>query len=505
MQFPKIRLSAFVTSYPARIHPVVLRSHTSFQRSFHSAMDTSHLPDITAQSRKRPRDSLHTLQFGTLAIRPRDPQQLIAHDLGSSSEQQATVPVLPSSPTAMATFQSTDETVSPAKRRKIAHQHSESLTDAHSAHHTPQLASLALRPRFTEETIAHISTLETSLALRPRSSEQLTVPSLRSATEPQAAASVPLPRPSWVAQAIEAQSRLPIIPKGPKSFNTLTSEIQLRVMSYLSLRDVRALRQTCREFSTTISASEDRLAQPFIEHNLDRLQAYIDAINATKMPTDVETLLACMRIWTSTRGSFSSPHVSFESWCKWFSHLSGGETKNSAQPLLFQQWAHVARVVTSLHHWIRTPRFAPANTWHSFLAEIALHPAPLNHAELLDLYNRVRSARGRRGRDRVIRGRAHELRREVYSFPGVFDGFRLTPIREAVGSDPAQSGPSLIPPYQAQMMFGLLELPALPPHDTFCYCIWRTKPLEKLIKLHCGAVVMSPLIRATVLEWVQLF
>jgi hypothetical protein len=43
------------------------------------------------------------------------------------------------------------------------------------------------------------------------------------------------------------------------------------------------------------------------------------------MPTDADTLLASLQLWTRNRGSFTHGLSSLMSLSKWFSHLSGGQ------------------------------------------------------------------------------------------------------------------------------------------------------------------------------------
>lgn len=455
-------------------------------------MDSSQLPDMTAQNRGP------APQFSTLAFRLRDPEQHSTH---------ATASVLSASSTAMDTSQPIDWTMGTAKRRKIAHHHSENPTNSHAARHTPQLTNLALRPRLAEQTIAQTPNFVTSLALRSRHSEQPTAPSLWSGTESHATASVVPILPSRDTQANKSMRGFPIILRNRQSFRTLTSELQLRIMSYLSLKDLAALRQTCREVHSIISASEEVLARPFIEQHLNRLQTTIDVINSAKMPTDVDTLLASMRLWTFTRGCFRDPDVSLESWYKWFSHLANGDIKSPAyMPFSkdFEQWAHVARVATSLQRKFNAANPSMVDLWDWFVAEIALHPSPLDHTALAQLYTRIQGAQNRHYRE--ISGRWRRADLERATFPSVAPNrYRLTPIRHKLVDDPGKSCLPLYPAHKVEIMLGPLGLPRLPPHNTFCYYTKKHKLVGKLTKVHSGAAVMPPLMRAKALEWVELF
>lgn len=143
----------------------------------------------------------------------------------------------------------------------------------------------------------------TTLALRPHATD---APPLHQRPD--------ISRPQW---------KLPAVPQSHPFFKSLPPAIQVQVLSYLPLKSVEASRRTCKELCSIIDASEDKLAQLVIEFHLNRLQAAIDVINAAQMPTDVETVLASMRIWTSTRGNFFSKSPSLESRHKWFAYLAG--------------------------------------------------------------------------------------------------------------------------------------------------------------------------------------
>ena len=276
-----------------------------------------------------------------------------------------------------------------------------------------------------------------------------------------------------------------------------------------------------------IDAYEDKLAQQTTALHLNRLQASIDVINAAQMPTDVDTLLASIRIRTATRGSFCAKQPSLDSLHKWFAHLSGDPIKtprNLPTRQIFEQWAHVARVATKLQLQVNN---AAANngqvgTWEEFSREFARQPSPMNDGGLYQLYTRILDSGGLHGP--AIGGPWHHGKREGKTFPGASHfRYRLTPLRTKMSSDPTRlisplapphvvhdplglDDPlnlfsSLLPAHQAGIDLAPLGLPALPLHDTFCYYVTSKKVLKTLFE----ARAMTLWVRAAVLERVELF
>jgi DNA-binding transcriptional ArsR family regulator len=131
------------------------------------------------------------------------------------------------------------------------------------------------------------------------------------------------------------------VPSQHPFFKKIPGELRKEILSHLPLEVLGSIRKLGQQFQMVVSNFETDLTQPTITFHINRLQATIDAINATKMPTDADSLLACMRTWTSTRGSFRNPEVSLDSLNKWFSHLAGGElpAKHGEPEKNFQRWA----------------------------------------------------------------------------------------------------------------------------------------------------------------------
>jgi hypothetical protein len=215
------------------------------------------------------------------------------------------------------------------------------------------------------------------------------------------------------------------VPSKHPFFSKIRGELRREILSYLPLKDLGSVRRTSPQFQMAVSNFERDLTQPTIAFHINRLQASIDAINATSMPTDADSLLACMRTWTSTRGSFRNPELSLESLSKWFSHLAGGElmAKDGEPQKDFQRWARLASLATEFQRGMNT-KVANNNSvydaqgfdrlWPIFSAEISKLDCPLSAPEVRKLYDRIKDARG----DEVdIRGRWHTAEKENTTFP----------------------------------------------------------------------------------------
>ncbi|GAB7327296.1 hypothetical protein MBLNU13_g11179t1 [Cladosporium sp. NU13] len=82
-----------------------------------------------------------------------------------------------------------------------------------------------------------------------------------------------------------------------------------------------------------------------------RLPNKIDAIENASIPTNAETLLAGLSIWTSPRKMFENPEASLGSLEKWFSYLVDDQVKTTeTQPYAQNKtWAFAAMQAVRLH------------------------------------------------------------------------------------------------------------------------------------------------------------
>ena len=305
-------------------------------------------------------------------------------------------------------------------------------------------------------------------------------------------------------------------------FSEVPAEMRDDILSYLPEKDVSALRSACQEFHGIVDAYESHHAAPQINLHMRRLQDKLDAIKHTSLPTNVETLLAGLGIWTSTRGIFQNPETSLNSLEKWFSHLAGGRRGQlkSKPHAMFETWALVAMHVLRLQVQMQTPthRLPPHKEHLAQFEECfsSIDNLPLSKAEIRALFDHIR------GDDledlfphdvikeQAIKGKFHfTSRKEHTTYPGHHDNnFRISPIRERVGNQDEPQGKVRGSLLSAKIICGFLGLPELPDSKAFCYCVnkkWVTDLLKKRYKECKGAEEMSPLMKARVLQWVEIF
>lgn len=341
----------------------------------------------------------------------------------------------------------------------------------------------------------------------------------------------PLPRPpkrvistAPTPNAVSSPWSQPIVHQGHAFFRTTPTELHLQILSYLPTKDVVSASTTCQELYDIAAPLKTELATAVIARNIDRLQRSVETTRATKMPTDADTFLACMRTWTSTRGSFKNPHLCLESLDKWFSHLAGGKVQGNP-PEEFEKWSTLGLIATKLqslmNHTVshNGDIFDEAGVeffWDWFVEEMNDYdlPATLDDSEATKLFERIRDAGGD---DIDIKGPFHSVKAENATFPAVKHNnkssskrgrrtgrYRLTPIRWHLGPLPNSRDEFKHPVTLVEFMLGNLELPELPPHGTFCYYTTEEWVFDRLRRSY-KPVAMGLMERAAALESVELF
>jgi hypothetical protein len=308
-------------------------------------------------------------------------------------------------------------------------------------------------------------------------------------------------------------------------FSELPTEMHDQILSYLPEKDISALRSACQQLHGIVAAYESQHATPQVNFHMRRLQDKLDAIKNTSLPTDAESLLAALNIWTSTRGIFENPETSLNSLEKWFSHLAGGRRGQlkSTPCAIFETWALVAMQALRLQVQMRTPthKLPPRKEHLAQFQECfsSIENLPLSKTEIRALFDRIRGddfadllAPGGI-KEQAIKGDFHFTsktpKKEYLTYPGHHDNnFRISPIRGYLGSKEEPQGKvrgSLLP---AKIICGFLGLPELPKSKAFCYCVkkkWVTDLLKKRYDKCKGSEEMSPLMKARVLQWVEIF
>lgn len=298
---------------------------------------------------------------------------------------------------------------------------------------------------------------------------------------------------------------------------TLPPEMCDEVFSYIPWNEVSALRRCCQQLQSIVAGYEARQAASRVKFHMRRLQDKIDAIENASMPTNAETLLAGLSVWTSTRKIFENPEASLSSLEKWFSHLASDQVKAQyPQPCAeFETWALVAMQAVRLHIQVTGQRrktkykLPPLEThFAGFLSALSeINRFPLSKAETRALFDRIRNDAPFAQRD--IKGATHTTSKELSTFPSQNKNFfRLTPIRAYIGYEEKPKGGSRGPLLPAGVLCDYLGLPKLPGSDTFCYCVkkeWVTGLLRERYKRFPHGGEMNLSMRAAALEWVEIF
>lgn len=294
------------------------------------------------------------------------------------------------------------------------------------------------------------------------------------------------------------------------------------IFSHLPENDVSMLRSVCQELHGIVAAYEIQQATPEVNLHMRRLQDKIDAIKNTSLPTDARTLLAALDIWTSTRGIFENPQTSLNSLEKWFSHLAGGRRGQlkSTPYAMFETWALVAMQVLRLQVQMKAPKhkLPPRNEHFAQFQECfsAIDNLPLSKTEIKVLFDHIRGddlddlLPHNSIKEHAIKGKFYTPKKKEHTtYPGHHDNnFRISPLRQFVGTQDEPQGKVRGSLLSAEIICGFLGLPELPESKAFCYCVkkqWVTDLLKKHYKKCKGAGEMNLLMKARVLQWVEIF
>lgn len=322
----------------------------------------------------------------------------------------------------------------------------------------------------------------------------------------------PAPRSSRWKRATIAQTH---------PFFKLPGELTDDILSYLPSFRVSAARRCCQQLHGLVVSFEKQDAPPRIAFYRKRLQTIIDDINNARMPTDAESLLAVLRLWTSKRGSFRLPGASMQSLEKWFSHLAGGQIKSiSGQPLaLFEIWTDVAMQATQLQLQARDTRDLRGFAYNLQGTELrnefrrrisGITNYPLSTAEQEKLIDHIINTKV--GAERSIMNPFHKVDMDHKTIPSdsLAHHYRLSPIRTRVGTANDPQGMVKNPSLPADILCGgFFDLPGLGT-STFCYYVVKKAWVTRLLKERYGRFPQGKeetclLKKASMLEWVDIF
>jgi hypothetical protein len=304
-------------------------------------------------------------------------------------------------------------------------------------------------------------------------------------------------------------------------FFGLPNNVGAEILSYLPWDQISASRRCCQQFHTLVVSFERNYAKPRIASHEGRLNRLINELNYAQMPTDADTLVASLQLWTRNRGTFTQGLSSLMSLSKWFSHLSGGQVHSHGDDpnkMPFETWAEVATLALRLRfhgHNLGPVKLTGAfREWLTLKMYLQAIPnQPLSRTEQIKLYNHIMSARNSQGDQRDMLGRNYKSQvRELGTFPGSdchADWRLLTSIRTSVGTPDRPEGTFDDPPIPGEILGRFIWVPDLPYTDTFCYFAkkpWVADLLEDLYRRYPdGKEEMCLLMKARILELIDIF
>ena len=102
---------------------------------------------------------------------------------------------------------------------------------------------------------------------------------------------------------------------------SLPLELHQQILSYTSAKDAARLRGVCKGLKAVIMKSSAHLVKLYTRKELSRLQGSVNDFEGLKIPTDVDSPLEAVHIWTGRRCFFSHLNVSQGSMSKLMAHF----------------------------------------------------------------------------------------------------------------------------------------------------------------------------------------
>jgi hypothetical protein len=102
---------------------------------------------------------------------------------------------------------------------------------------------------------------------------------------------------------------------------SLPLELHQQVLSYTSARDAARLRSVCKGLNTVIINSSAHIVKLYTCKELSRLREVVNEFEGLKIPTDLDSLLEAVHVWTKRRSYLSHFRVSQGSMFKLMAHF----------------------------------------------------------------------------------------------------------------------------------------------------------------------------------------
>jgi hypothetical protein len=300
---------------------------------------------------------------------------------------------------------------------------------------------------------------------------------------------------------------------------------------YTSAKETARLRQVCKALDATIRSSTKRLAKQFSRQEMERIQQQVDEFASLKAPTDFDSLMEALHVWTERRGSFEKHEVQQDSAAKLMMHffLGLGKKYEEEDGNKILQWAATTAYITKLCH---DSDSGQTSDWTLDIASKTLaHFGLLAENDYKKLFERVRHPEDQQENHRLDSRLWPSGTREQTTFPK--EG-RMTPLLQypswsehllpSDGHDQQTvafgnflrrrpSMPLLEATHGNLRLLSYLRLPKLP-NEVSCYYLndnWARKEVKALLAhidttaARTRVVGISPLLRAAILARVMLF
>ena len=311
----------------------------------------------------------------------------------------------------------------------------------------------------------------------------------------------------------------------PRGLLSLSLELKQQIFLHASARDTARLRRVCKALDADVRSSAKYLAKVLSRKEIERVQQQVDEFTSLKPPTDLDSLLKALNVWTKRRGISEDHEAQWQSSAKLMVHLLNrketGSTFSDHFNMNIVPWTEVAVSVEQLHR-----RFENGNTEQmdlEYFFDAVTSPGLLDYNECDKLFESVQHPESR------LSGRLWPSgTRERTTFPqgGTMSPLLQYPLWSEHDPNSAEydehtealvdylSGRPTMPLLEAthgsMHLIRHLDLPVLP-NEVFCYYLeaeWARKEANKLfdrVAIKANPVRVSPLLIAAILETVMLF
>ena len=144
-------------------------------------------------------------------------------------------------------------------------------------------------------------------------------------------------------------------PAKPKTLDLLSLSLELKQQIFLksSAKDIAHLRRVCKALDADVRDSEKYLDKVISRKEMERVQQQVDQFASLKPPTDLDSLMEALHVWTQRRGISEDQEAQWQSTAKLMVHLlnrkSTGATFSDHFNMNIVPWTEVAVFVEQLH------------------------------------------------------------------------------------------------------------------------------------------------------------